>query len=111
MSTPESTPIPVYDVSGDSCFCHGVTNFCIANALAAMRSIKVVTRDDLSAMVNVLVYDNLYISGQVDQFDGKVTWCNFWLSADPDSTFGGPGVDSVLSDSKGNKVILRTREY
>ncbi len=105
-----SAEIPVYDAS-NTCFMAGVSNFCIANALAAMRSIKVITRDDLSARVNVMVYDHLYASGQVHTYDGKLTWCQFILSVDPDSTFGSAIVDSLLSDSKGNKVILRTREY
>ncbi len=116
MSTESTTttPVPVHDVSVSvlgSGFQAGVNNFCIHTALEAMRSIKVVSRDDLSAMVNVLVYDNLYASGQIDRYNDKLVWRNFSITIDPASTFDGPVVDSVLSDSKGNKVILRTHEY
>jgi hypothetical protein len=101
--------IPLYDVS-NTCFIYGVTNFNLANALAALRSINVIERRKLYAKLNVTAYDNLAASGQIEFRGDSVFWCNFEVTIDPDSDCQSAIVDSILSD--GHKfVTLRTREF
>lgn len=101
--------IPVHDVSG-GCFVYGINNFCLQNMLSALRSVGIIEREKLFATVNITVYDNLAVSGQLDYYPDKIKWVKFEVTVDPNSVFDKSVVDSYLTDGK-KTVILRTREY
>lgn len=104
------TDIPIYEVSGPW-FEVGVTNFTLENVYAACRSAKIYARKDVHIELDLAVHDSLDVMSQIERdVEGNLQWMNFTVSIAPNYT---PKTysDSLISDTFGNKVILRTRQY
>jgi hypothetical protein len=118
MHQTNTSDIPVYDVSGGpkGSFCLGVSNFTAENCYAALRAARILDRGMLFAKVHIAVYDHLNDMNQLsfrhDTGGGvKVIWREFLMTIDQESDCTAAIVVSELSDDKGNKVLLRTREF
>jgi hypothetical protein len=110
---------PVYDVTEVS-FIRGVTDFTLENVYAALRAARILSRNNLFAKLPITVYDKLNIHDQLvfrykdpcdSSLDKNVYWREFTVTIDEESDCTSAIVVSELSDSKGNKILLRTREF
>ncbi len=102
---------PVYDVSG-VVFTRGVTDFTTENVLCALRSVGIIERMRLFALVPVIIYDKLLQSNLLEYCsDGTIRWGRLEITIDPnDKCADKVFARTFLSDGR-TEVMLITREY